>query len=237
MEPRNLKKLAPAPASSSSRETPPQISISAPGPRRNLTRNACSPCKLKKAKCDGNRPACGRCLKAGDACLYEVNKRDIGRLQLLSDYDTTRLQNFEVVFGVLQNGTKHQATELFSQIRLGDSIEKLASALNPSISGQLGSLPSEQTTFVSISDSTATRSELEDPSMVVQSQSFMDLLLDQDDWTQPSEDVGHGSEMFQDGMHDRMQDVMEVGMQVGIQDGIHDGIHDYAPHSTQPDGQ
>ncbi|KAI1799209.1 hypothetical protein F4811DRAFT_124621 [Daldinia bambusicola] len=213
MEPRNLKRLAPAPASSSSGETPPQISISAPGPRRNLTRNACSPCKLKKAKCDGNRPTCGRCQKAGDTCLYEVNKRDIGRLQLLSDYDATRLQNFELVFGVLQNGPDHQATRLFSQIRLGDSIETLASTVNPSISGQSGSLPSEQTAFVSISDPTAANFGLEDPSIAMKSESFMELLLDQDDWGQPSEDIDHESQIFQD------------------------GIHDHVPDSPQPDGQ
>ncbi|KAK6955295.1 hypothetical protein Daesc_002928 [Daldinia eschscholtzii] len=204
MEPRNLKKLAPAPASSSSGETPPQISMSVPGPRRNLTRNA---------KCDGNRPTCGRCQKASDTCLYEVNKRDIGRLQLLSDYDAAKLQNFEVVFGVLQNGTDYQATELFSQIRLGDSIETLASTLNPSVSRPSGSLPSEQAAFASNSDSAAMHSGSEDPSMAAESQSFMDLLLDRDGRSQPTDDIDHESQIIQD------------------------GIHPYVPDSTQPDGQ
>ncbi|KAI8959469.1 hypothetical protein F5Y11DRAFT_332929 [Daldinia sp. FL1419] len=212
MEPRNFKKLAPAPASSSGGETPNQISLPIPGPRRNLTRNACSPCKLKKAKCDGNRPTCGRCQKASDTCLYEVNKRDIGKIQLLSEYDAARLQSFEVVFGVLQNGTDYQVSELCSQIRVGESVEALASALNPSLSQPSASSSSKQAT--SVSGSATMHDDSEDPS-AIGSQSFMDLLFDQDGtWTQPADGIdGYDSQTAQE------------------------ETQSYTPDTTQGDGQ
>ncbi|KAF3067497.1 hypothetical protein GL218_08710 [Daldinia childiae] len=208
MEPRNLKKLAPAPASPGSGETPSQTSISIPGPRRNLTRNACSPCKLKKAKCDGNRPTCGRCQKAGDTCLYEANKRDIGRLQLLSEYDAARLQNFEMVFGVLQNGTDYEATELFSQIRVGESIETLVPAFSSSLPQYSALESSKQTALVS--GSATAHDGSEDPSSTGGSQSFMDLLFDQDDWAQPADGINdYDSQMVQGESHDHAPDTIQ----------------------------
>ncbi|KAI1644248.1 uncharacterized protein F4817DRAFT_224405 [Daldinia loculata] len=208
MEPRNLKKLAPAQASPSSGETPNQTSLSIPGPRRNLTRNACSPCKLKKAKCDGNRPTCGRCQKAGDTCLYEANKRDIGRLQILSEYDAARLQNFEMVFGVLQNGTDYEATELFSQIRVGESIETLVPALNPSLPQPSALASVKQTALVS--GSATGRNGSEDPSLTVASQSFMDLLFDQDGWSQPADGINdYDSQIAQGESHDHAPDTIQ----------------------------
>ncbi|KAI0131436.1 hypothetical protein F4814DRAFT_406009 [Daldinia grandis] len=209
MEPRNFKKLAPAPASPSSGETSSQTPLSIPGPRRNLTRNACSPCKLKKAKCDGIRPMCGRCQKAGDTCLYEANKRDIGRLQLLSEYDATRLQNFEIVFGILQNGNDYEAAELFSQIRVGEPIETLAPALAPSLSQPSASISSKQVAFMS--GSTTTHDGSEYPSSTAESQSFMDLLFDQDGWTQPADGINdYDSQIAQGESHDNLPDTNQT---------------------------
>ncbi|KAI0845265.1 hypothetical protein F5Y00DRAFT_265796 [Daldinia vernicosa] len=207
MEPRNFKKLAPAPASPSSVETSSQTPISIPGPRRNLTRNACSPCKLKKAKCDGNRPLCGRCQKAGDTCLYEANKRDIGRLQLLSESDASRLQNFEVVFGILQNGNDYEAAHLFSQIRAGESIETLAPALTTSLFQPSASTPSNQVTLISGQATATTHDGSEDPSSTVGSESFMDLLFDQNGWAQPDDGIdGYDSQIAQGGSHGHVPD-------------------------------
>ncbi|KAI1381123.1 hypothetical protein F4677DRAFT_440338 [Hypoxylon crocopeplum] len=178
MEPRSLKKLAPAPASPSSGDSQTQISVPVPGPRRNLTRN-----------CDGNRPTCGRCQKAGDTCVYEVNKRDMVKLQLLSDYDTARLQNFELIFGILQNGTDHQASELVAQIRSGASVDTLASAFNASIPRPSSStLSSPKRPMVGIgTGSSTTRDGSGDPSTTVVSQGFLDLLFDRNDWLQSAE--------------------------------------------------
>ncbi|KAI2615136.1 hypothetical protein GGR54DRAFT_642635 [Hypoxylon sp. NC1633] len=184
MEPRSLKKLAPAPESPSSGHDKAHISVSVPGPRRNLTRNACSHCKVKKAKCDGNRPACGRCHKSGDACVYEVNKRDIVQLQLLSDNDSARLQTLEVIFGALQDGTDHQASQILAQIRRGDSLETLASTSNRT-GAQHPTAGSSIPPLVSIGS--VSSDEFGEPPIEVTSQGFLDLLFDRNDWLQPTD--------------------------------------------------
>lgn len=164
--------------------------------------------KLKVSQCDGNRPTCGRCQKAGDTCLYEANKRDIGRLQILSEYDAARLQNFEMVFGVLQNGTDYEATELFSQIRVGESIETLVPALNPSLPQPSALASVKQTALVS--GSATGRNGSEDPSLTVASQSFMDLLFDQDGWSQPADGINdYDSQIAQGESHDHAPDTIQ----------------------------
>ncbi|OTA65319.1 hypothetical protein K449DRAFT_421006 [Hypoxylon sp. EC38] len=194
MEQRSFKKLAPAPAEPNSSENHSQVSLSVPGPRRNLTRNACSQCKVKKAKgpeaeshpqCDGNRPSCGRCQKTGDTCTYEVNKRDIAKLQVLSDYDTARLQSYDQIWAALQNGTEQQALEILAQIKLGVSVEALASTLNPSNTQFSNPSSSNQPIFDKSSNSAATYDDSETRSATeTPPQSFMDLLQDRDDWYQ-----------------------------------------------------
>ncbi|XXG97942.1 hypothetical protein Hte_004258 [Hypoxylon texense] len=205
MEPRGFKKLAPAPAPTESSETPIPTSLPPPS-RKNLTRNACSPCKVKKAKCDGNRPACGRCNKSGDACIYEVNRRDILKFQLLNDNDIARLQSFELVFGALQSGTDQQGAELLAQIRLGESVNTLASTLNPSAaqpSTSASSLQPEVAISSSPSPSSATISNSPGgSSTAVASQGFMDLLFDRDDWLQPIDSpVPHDAQTPKEEMH------------------------------------
>ncbi|KAL7624722.1 hypothetical protein AAE478_006293 [Parahypoxylon ruwenzoriense] len=181
MEPRSFKKLAPAPAPTNSAESQAQVSLPVPSTRKNLTRNACSSCKVKKAKCDGNRPTCGRCQKIGDTCLYKVNRRDIVKLQLLSDIDTARLQDFELVFGILQNGTHQQVAEILAQIRLGQSIETIASTSNLSNVLPSASTPSKQPMTMMGPGSTTTGNESSDSS-TTGSQSFLDLLFDRNDY-------------------------------------------------------
>ncbi|KAI0161185.1 hypothetical protein GGR52DRAFT_164324 [Hypoxylon sp. FL1284] len=211
MEPRSFKKLAPAPAPSSSGESPPPTSLTTQGPRKNLTRNACSPCKVKKAKCDGNRPACPRCKKSGDTCLYEVNRRDILKLQLLSDNDIARLQNFELVFGALQSGTEQQAAELLAQIRLGESVDTIASALNPAAAQSSASALSLQSAAAMSSSSATAGDDPSTSSTSAVSQGFLDLLFDRDNWLQPTESTAaHGTQTAQEGMDGFVADSVAV---------------------------
>ncbi|KAI1654213.1 hypothetical protein F4813DRAFT_392956 [Daldinia decipiens] len=164
--------------------------------------------KLKVSQCDGNRPMCGRCQKTGDTCLYEANKRDIGRLQLLSEHDAARLQNFEIVFGVLQNGTDYEAAELFSQIRVGEPIEMLAPKITPSLFQPSALASSQQAAFVS--GSATAHDGSEGPSSTVGSQSFMDLLFDQDGWAQPVDGInGYDPQLVQEESHDHAPDTIQ----------------------------
>ncbi|KAI1097306.1 hypothetical protein F4804DRAFT_181422 [Jackrogersella minutella] len=138
--------------------------------------------------CDGDRPTCGRCQKTGDTCLYEVNKRDIGQLQLLSDFETARLQSLEVLFGALQNGTDQRAAELLAQIRLGESAETLASALDPSSLYPSASVSYKTPTVAPTSTGPSSmHHDHEDSSTTMMSQDSLDLLLEQNDWYQSTE--------------------------------------------------
>ncbi|KAI6086630.1 hypothetical protein F4821DRAFT_259867 [Hypoxylon rubiginosum] len=198
MESRSFKKLAPAPVPASNGGQSP-TSLPTPGPRKNLTRN-----------CDGNRPACGRCKKSGDiTCQYEANRRDILKLQLLNDNEIARLQNFEVVFAALQGGTDQQATDLLAQIRLGESADILASALNPSVA--------QPSTSASPLHAISSNSAIPDDNQSV-SQGFLDLLFDREDWLQPTETTTHGMQTPQEEMQSFVSSSMaaeDVSMSCG----------------------
>ncbi|KIY02552.1 uncharacterized protein Z520_01017 [Fonsecaea multimorphosa CBS 102226] len=43
-------------------------------PERARTSHACEPCRERKTKCDGSRPACRRCLHTGTTCYYGYGK-------------------------------------------------------------------------------------------------------------------------------------------------------------------
>ncbi|KIW69676.1 hypothetical protein PV04_05538 [Phialophora macrospora] len=43
-------------------------------PERARTSHACEPCRERKTKCDGSRPACRRCLHTGTTCFYGYGK-------------------------------------------------------------------------------------------------------------------------------------------------------------------
>ncbi|KAF7594375.1 hypothetical protein BBP40_009356 [Aspergillus hancockii] len=76
--------------SSSSREIPPTIpkvaiprstSVSSHSQRRRSAR-ACEPCRQRKIKCDGNKPACRQCLEHNVNCSYLDVKRVRDQKQL-----------------------------------------------------------------------------------------------------------------------------------------------------------
>ena len=48
------------------------------------TTSACSACREKKAKCDGQHPRCLNCIQLDRVCTYTVSKRDNQKLQLYS---------------------------------------------------------------------------------------------------------------------------------------------------------
>ncbi|PYH90905.1 hypothetical protein BO71DRAFT_452448 [Aspergillus ellipticus CBS 707.79] len=54
-----------------------------PRPRRQRLKisNACHACRLRKAKCDGSRPACGRCQERQKICTYSSGSTAVGHRQ------------------------------------------------------------------------------------------------------------------------------------------------------------
>ncbi|KAF5975136.1 nitrate assimilation regulatory nirA [Fusarium coicis] len=92
-------------------------------PRKTKVISACQACKLKKIKCDGDRPECGPCKSKGRDCDYPVqgNRAEIlvRRQQALQE----NVESFGALYRYLQERPAHEASSLFDRIRDGVGIE------------------------------------------------------------------------------------------------------------------
>ncbi|KAF5635765.1 nitrate assimilation regulatory nirA [Fusarium sp. NRRL 52700] len=92
-------------------------------PRKSKVISACQPCKLKKTKCDGDRPECGPCMSKGRSCEYTAhgNRTDIllRRQHALQE----NVESFAALYRYLQDRPANEASGLFDRIRDGFGIE------------------------------------------------------------------------------------------------------------------
>ncbi|KAI1376755.1 hypothetical protein F4677DRAFT_459573 [Hypoxylon crocopeplum] len=77
----NYKRLLPAPVPSGSAQpnTPEsslQKEVGPPVKKRTVSKAACNNCRLKKIRCDGRRPSCTACTKAGADCNFVTASSD-----------------------------------------------------------------------------------------------------------------------------------------------------------------
>ncbi|KUI54136.1 Conidial development protein fluffy [Cytospora mali] len=107
-----------------------------------VTPNACTECRKKRAKCDGQRP-CGRCKAQKDVeCIYEVPVRQ-SKETLRSELEQLRRQqrSSESVLGALARN--EQWEEVLRRLRSGQSIESISEWLNGQLSSAAaGTMPS-----------------------------------------------------------------------------------------------
>ncbi|KAH7390115.1 fungal-specific transcription factor domain-containing protein [Cadophora sp. MPI-SDFR-AT-0126] len=102
-----------------------------------VTANACTECRKKRAKCDGQTP-CGRCTAQNVSCHYELPVRQ-SKEQMRSDIDTLKTQNRqnERVLAALVSGDSSE--QVLEQLRSGETLEtivdKLESGSHSSVSG------------------------------------------------------------------------------------------------------
>lgn len=59
---------------------------------------ACTPCRSKKIKCDGERPQCGRCVRSNLECIYKVT--DVSSNHLRSELARSRARIHELEEGI-----------------------------------------------------------------------------------------------------------------------------------------
>ncbi|KAE8144609.1 hypothetical protein BDV25DRAFT_90104 [Aspergillus avenaceus] len=95
-------------ASSSSREFPPTVpKVAIPRTsnannqyQRRRSARACEPCRQRKIKCDGNKPACRQCVEHNVSCTYlDVKRvRDQKQLGILAK----RVQRFEKILAEIE---------------------------------------------------------------------------------------------------------------------------------------
>ncbi|KAB5539497.1 putative C6 transcription factor [Coniochaeta sp. 2T2.1] len=89
-------------------------------PKRKLVLVACTRCRQKKEKCDGERPSCGRCIAKGADCQYEVDDAKVSRTSALKrKCDTLQDENERLrdLFGLLRQKSKPEAHDILSRIR------------------------------------------------------------------------------------------------------------------------
>ncbi|GAW26055.1 putative nitrogen assimilation transcription factor nit-4 [Rosellinia necatrix] len=124
----------------------------APGPsnalaskrRRGLgvvTPNACTECRKKRAKCDGQKP-CGRCKSQKDVdCVYEIPVRQ-SKEGLRHEIESLRKQQrqSESIFSALIQPELWE--EVLQRLRNGQSIEVISGWLGSTASSRAGALPS-----------------------------------------------------------------------------------------------
>jgi hypothetical protein len=92
-------------------------------PRKTKVISACQACKLKKIKCDGDRPECGPCISKGRDCEYPVQAN---RSEILIQQQQTLQENvesFAALYRYLQERPANEANSLFERIRDGFGIE------------------------------------------------------------------------------------------------------------------
>ncbi|ENH62880.1 hypothetical protein FOC1_g10006346 [Fusarium oxysporum f. sp. cubense race 1] len=115
--------ILPRPTATLATPSAPRFTSDLAIPRKSKVISACQPCKLKKTKCDGNRPECGPCMSKGRSCEYTVQGSRteilIRRQQALQE----NVESFTALYRYLQERPTNEANSLFERIRDGFGIE------------------------------------------------------------------------------------------------------------------
>lgn len=129
------------PAASSSASSKPQTGHPQNSKRRRglgvVTPNACTECRKKRAKCDGQRP-CGRCKTQQDSeCVYEVPVRQ-SKETLRTEIENlrSRQRSSDQVFAALVRPDLWE--EVLKRLREGLSVERIAEWLGVSLPSGVG---------------------------------------------------------------------------------------------------
>ncbi|KAH9211147.1 fungal-specific transcription factor domain-containing protein [Leptodontidium sp. 2 PMI_412] len=121
-----------------------------------VTANACTECRKKRAKCDGQTP-CGRCTAQNIDCHYELPVRQ-SKEQMRSEIDTLRTQqrHNDRVLAALASGDA--SDNILDQLRRGETLETIVAKLDGSQSSTSAS--NTATSFARIADKQAIGSAL-----------------------------------------------------------------------------
>ncbi|KPM36685.1 hypothetical protein AK830_g9874 [Neonectria ditissima] len=142
----------PTPTSVHSSNTPSHTPSNASGSLANshskrrrglgvVTANACTECRKKRAKCDGQRP-CGRCKGQKDIeCVYEVPVRQ-SKENLRAEIENLRhrQRSNDQVFAALVRPDHWE--EVLTRLRGGQSVETVSEWLNGTLPSGGGAMPS-----------------------------------------------------------------------------------------------
>lgn len=84
-------------------------------------------------QCDGVRPTCARCQRAGMDCLYDIAIQGVTRMQGLQQQLRSRTDDYDrlvALFSRFQYSTDEEASMLLARVRTGESIETLMPSMS-----------------------------------------------------------------------------------------------------------
>lgn len=94
-------------------------------------KSACGQCQKRKTKCSGRRPTCEFCGDRGLECSWEIGDgltRNADLRQRLTDANSHSV-DINMLVHDMRTNTDAVATTLLAKLRLGDSIEDLATGI------------------------------------------------------------------------------------------------------------
>jgi hypothetical protein len=110
------------------------VGVSPAGPSRKKSepvKSACVQCQKRKTKCSGQRPVCGFCQDRSLECSWEIGDgltRNADLRQRLTDANTHAI-DINMLVHDMRTNTDAVATTLLAKLRLGDSIQDLATGI------------------------------------------------------------------------------------------------------------
>jgi hypothetical protein len=99
--------------------------------RSEPVKSACGQCQRRKTKCSGQRPTCRFCSDRGLDCSWDIGDgltRNADLRQRLAEANSYSVDINMLVYDMRTN-TDAVATTLLAKLRLGDSIEDLATGI------------------------------------------------------------------------------------------------------------
>ncbi|TKX25384.1 fungal Zn(2)-Cys(6) binuclear cluster domain-containing protein 4 [Elsinoe australis] len=119
------------PASSSTRPTRGRKDTP---PRKHIT-VACNACRLRKYKCNGDRPVCTGCQDRGTECIYDADSDSTRASTLKRKYDAleTETMHYRALAQLLREAPPPEAEAVLGKLRSGQSV---TSILGPNVAKQ-----------------------------------------------------------------------------------------------------
>ena len=99
--------------------------------RSEPVKSACGQCQKRKTKCSGQRPVCGFCSDRGLDCSWETGDgltRNADLRQRLEDANLNAI-DINMLVHDMRTNTDAVATTLLAKLRLGDSVQDLATGI------------------------------------------------------------------------------------------------------------
>ncbi|CZR59534.1 uncharacterized protein PAC_09428 [Phialocephala subalpina] len=115
--------------------------------KRRCISSACMPCRKRKSKCDGGKPACTACLDVySSECHYDLDAdhRRKGALKRDINHLSEKVSTIGSVLDAIRSGSEADADDIFQLIRAspGESHEKIAEMVRKMVKNRTSDQPS-----------------------------------------------------------------------------------------------